>query len=236
VDLREQVLIALFGNGVLNTEFGGKDVIVLTGKDQAIFDTLRTDTVGRLVQLRSCSKDVEKDLSKYAQLAREYAQGNPGTSKGQAKHIFTKKTEEMLVSQGTPRVLLDGSAVLVSIGSDIGDTHAHDDQPFFRSGGRTAEVVSEVYNHFAHWEAGTLNASFNPSRTKELADISCLPFVDVFPWFVKQDADYEAASRSIAMYIATVKPFIVLAYGSLVCRIFLLSLSIANVVTGNFRS
>lgn len=43
VDLREQILIALFGDSVLNSEFGGKNMMILTKADQDAFDSLKTN-------------------------------------------------------------------------------------------------------------------------------------------------------------------------------------------------
>ena len=48
LNLREQVLIALFGDGVLNLQAGGKNVMTFTNEDQALFVSLRTDTVRSL--------------------------------------------------------------------------------------------------------------------------------------------------------------------------------------------
>jgi hypothetical protein len=43
VDLREQIVIALFGDSVLNSEFGGKNMMILTKADQDAFDSLKTN-------------------------------------------------------------------------------------------------------------------------------------------------------------------------------------------------
>jgi hypothetical protein len=48
LNLREQVLIALFGDGVLNLQAGGNNVMTFTNEDQALFVSLRTDTVRSL--------------------------------------------------------------------------------------------------------------------------------------------------------------------------------------------
>lgn len=71
-----------------------------------------------------------------------------------------------------------------------------------------------------------LSQSFDPTLTKRLAKENCLPFVDVFPWFVKHKDDYEMAGHFTAVYMNAVKPFIVLAYGVLP----------TYVATNNFKS
>ena len=124
----------------------------------------------------------------------------------------------MLVTQGSTVVLSDGSAVMVSVGTDLGDTHEDDDETFWYSGGRSSDAVSTVYNHFGHWEQGVVQASFNARLTRRMARKSCLPFTDVFPWFVKHDNDYSAGSKYLRRYMGIVKPIVVLAYGSLVCE------------------
>lgn len=48
LNLREQVLIGLFGDGVLDLQAGGKDVMSFTDKDQTVFLSLGTETVGLL--------------------------------------------------------------------------------------------------------------------------------------------------------------------------------------------
>ncbi|EAT86157.2 hypothetical protein SNOG_06326 [Parastagonospora nodorum SN15] len=120
----------------------------------------------------------------------------------------------MLVRQGKPNVLSDGSAVMVTVGSDFGDTHEDDEEPFFEAGGRSVDLVTVLYNNFGHWEQ-SLKSSFNQDLTKHLAKQSYLPFFDFFPWFVKHKDDFKAASLFAKQYLNITKPYVLLTYGNI---------------------
>jgi adenylylsulfate kinase-like enzyme len=167
-----------------------------------------------------CPIAVLEQLKKYATSIMKYVTTHPTTTtgSGNTKHKFTNATRDMLVTQGSTVVLSDGSAVMVSVGTDLGDTHEDDDETFWYAGGRSVDAVSTVYNHFGHWEQGVVQASFNARLTRRMARKSCLPFTDVFPWFVKHDNDYSAGSKYLRRYMGIVKPIVVLTYGSLVCE------------------
>jgi hypothetical protein len=214
-DLNEQVLIALFGDGVLNSEAGGHDTIALTQEDRDIFDALQTRTISALKLARPCSLVTQQELRRYARDVRAYVSRNPTTTKGQSKrHQFSDTTESMLVKQGTPLVLSNDSAAMVTLGSDLGDTHEEDDVPFFEAGGRSADLVTTMYNNFAHWENG-LTAAFDDDTTKNLARKNALPFADLFPWFVKHKNDYMATGQFAVQYMNATKPYVLLTYGVL---------------------
>jgi hypothetical protein len=217
LDLREQALIALFGDNVLNTEFGGKNIIVLTEEDHSAFNALRTDFVSLSKKLLNPSNNGLSRIEQYSKAVQAYASKTPTTTTGdgKVKHSFTNETAEMIATQGTFRVLSDGAAFMVTFGSDIGDTHEEDDNSFFEAGGRSADIVCYIYNHFAHWEAGVLT-SFNDGITKLLAKAGCLPFADVFPWVVKHRNDYKKAGQLLAKYMRCINPYVVLTYGNLV--------------------
>jgi hypothetical protein len=214
IDLQEQVLIALFGDCVLNTEHGGKDIITMTEDDQEVFASLNTTTIKELTRTKPCPPIMLQNLRDYAKNVRVYVQHNPTTLKGKTTHKFSQATEKMIVQQGAPCVLPDGSAVMVSVGSDLGDTHDDEESTFFEAGGRSADVVTTVYNHLYHWEQG-LSASFDDLSTKNLAKAGQLPFADLFPWFVKHNNDYSDASRLLGQYMNITKPYLVLSYGNL---------------------
>jgi hypothetical protein len=215
IDAQEQALIALFGDGVLNTDYGGKEVIALTNDDRDVFVTLQSSTIKELTKLRQCAPFKMQSLRNYAGHVRGYVQNNRTTTQGKKDHKFTQATERMLSLQGAWRTLQDGSAVMVSLGSDLGDTHEDGTKPFFESGGRSAEIATLLYNHFGHWEQG-IGSSFDEFFTKNLATNSQLPFVDYFPWFVKHQDDWNAASLLCAEYMNLAKPYIVLSYGNIV--------------------
>ncbi|EAT78581.2 hypothetical protein SNOG_13956 [Parastagonospora nodorum SN15] len=165
-DLREQILIALFGDGALNTQAGGKDVITLYKEDRDNFDRLRTNT-----------------------------------------------TESMILRQCMPSVLNNGSAIMVTIGSDLGEDHESAEDTFWIAGGRSADAVTRIYNFFASWEGPTALESVNPNATRMLAGNGHFPLVDLFPWFRKSEKDFLKASDLLRRYMNVAKPMIALAYG-----------------------
>jgi hypothetical protein len=102
---------------------------------------------------------------------------------------------------------------MVTVGSDLGEQHDDLEDTFWNAGGRSVESVARVYNFFASWEGPTALETVNHQSTKNLAASGYLPFVDLFPWFTKDDKDCLAASRLLRQYMNTVKPMIVLTYG-----------------------
>lgn len=175
LDLREQVLIALIGDGSLNTEAGGKDIMYFTDADHDLFIALDTDAVASLKELQPCSFGTKDGIQRYTSAVRTYVQHHPSTTGGK-KRFFSDYTENMLFEQGLPKVLSDGSAVLVTLGSDIGELHNDNESPFFEAGGRTADAVSTCYNHLGFWERG-FGHSFDDGLTRRLARDKLLPFV-----------------------------------------------------------
>lgn len=75
--------------------------------------------------------------------------------------------------------------------------------------------MATCYNHFSHWERGVCH-DLDEEYTTKLAKGGFLPFVDTFPWFIKDDADYPAARKFLSDYLGITMPLIVLAYGEVV--------------------
>jgi hypothetical protein len=76
-DLNEQVLVALFGEGILNSEAGGDDTAALAQEDLDLFDKLQTRKISALVSTRSCSLATQQDLQKYARDVHAYVSQSP---------------------------------------------------------------------------------------------------------------------------------------------------------------
>jgi hypothetical protein len=68
--------------------------------------------------------------------------------------VFTDNVENMLFRQAVPSVLSDQSAVMVTVGSDIGELHENHEDEFFEAGGRAADAATACYNYFAQRERG----------------------------------------------------------------------------------
>jgi hypothetical protein len=211
-DLREQILIALFGDGVLNTQAGGKDVITLFKEDRDNFDRLKTNTLRLLeTETRVCTQTEMETLHDYSHSVRKYVDKNPTTT---GSGHFTDRTEATILHQATPSVLISsGAAIMVTIGSDLGEEHGNDEDTFWYAGGRSADAVTRIYNFFSSWEGPTALESVDPNAAKTLANNGHLPLVDLFPWFTKNDKDYLKASELLRRYMNTAKPMISLAYG-----------------------
>lgn len=152
-------------------------------------------------------------ISKYASDICKYVEANPST-RGVKKRMFTDKIEAMVQKQSIPSVLASGSAVMVTLGSDIGELHADEEKSFFEADGRAANACVACYNRFATWER-SLNIPVDFSATKRLVQGNHLPFVDTFPWFTRDGKDYPAARKLLGEYLMQTKPIIVLTYGDL---------------------
>jgi hypothetical protein len=214
LDLREQVLIALFGVGVLNMQSGGLNVVVpLTQKDHTTFLTLHTKTATRLQNTRPCSEEMKSLVEKYGDRIRQYVNAHPDST-GVSKRPYTNKLLECVVQQAMPATLTVGCALVTSIASNIG-TDGHVDSTFYKSERRSAEVVNTCFDQLDFWERPFGESSFEPGATKSMSKAGHLPFVDVFPWFQKNNADFAEAGKILSSYLQTTKPLIVLTYGQL---------------------
>ncbi|CAN9097540.1 unnamed protein product [Alternaria alternata] len=213
-NLREQILIALFGDCALNTQAGGKDVITLFKEDRDNFDRLRTQTGLLLMsETRAMTEEESSWVEEYARAVQKYTGKNPNTL---GSGEFTEGTRLMIVRQGVPSVLKNsGFAVMVTLGSDLGEDHESTEDTFWNAGGRSADAVSRVYNFFSSWEGPTALEAVDPYTARNLASSGHLPFADVFPWFTKEEKDYLKASDLLRRYMNATKPLIVLAYGYL---------------------
>lgn len=228
-DLTEQTLILMFGDGLLNTEFGGKDVFTVTDRHRALFTLLGSNTYCKLKPkpqqddrghiippaLMPCTSGAQRKLNAWANAVQKYVADNETTCEGAKKmHKFTDVTKKMLIEQGKFQQLSDGSAILVQLGSDLGDEHEEDELPFFEAGGRSADLLTINFNHFVFWENPMQR--FDKHATQKLAAEGLLTWTDYFSWFVKHKVDFPAASRLSAQFMNATRPFIVVPYGAIV--------------------
>jgi hypothetical protein len=217
-DLREQVLIALFGDGTLNVEAGGKDSMNVTNEDHVAFLALGSTNLLDALEKKTAppSQTIYDGVYSYAKAVRQYVTANPSTT-SDGKYVFSRETEDIIAQQAIPTVLPDSSAVMVALGSDIGELQENQATPFFEGSSRAAGAVVDCYNHFGLWEQD-FDQKFDSNLTKKLARKNHLPFVDLFPWFSKEEKDYPAARKLLTRYMAEVQPLIVLCYGELVSQ------------------
>ena len=167
-NLREQILIALFGDGTLSTEAGGKGVITLFRKDRDHFDSLATHTTRLLMSGTRGTTPSEADgVNAYARVVHRYI-GKRTSALG--SESFTQSTEAMIVRQGMQSVLINsGSAVMVTLGSDIGESHDSAEDTFWNAGRPSTNAVTRIYNFFSSWESPTALESVDSLATQSLA-------------------------------------------------------------------
>jgi hypothetical protein len=212
-NLREQLLILLFGIGVVNMQAGGLDVVTpFTEDDQNTFLYLKTNTRNLLRGLQPCPEDIQELVQDYLNRIRKYVAKHP-ISTGADRRPFSSDLVQCLQNQATPAILPIGCALITSIASDIGQDD-HEDSTFYRSGRRSAEIVNSCFDHLEFWEK-PYGSAFKSGATKTLSNAGHLPFVDVFPWFKKTDDDFPKAGELLQDYLGATKPLIVLTYGQL---------------------
>lgn len=213
LNLREQILIALCGDGVLNMQVGGEDILTrFTQRDEEVFLHLHTKTRSLMNDLDDCPDKMARGLDIYIQNVRQYVNDNPAST-GTDRREFTPALEACLLRQATPTVLSIGCALFTTMATDIGQDD-HDDSEFYHSGRRSAEVVNACFDQIEHWEKPD-GSPFKRGATKAMSNDGYLPFVDLFPWFRKDDHDFGNAGQLLLSYLNATSPLIVLTYGQL---------------------
>jgi len=221
IDITEQVLIVLFGDGILNIETGGDSSMKITGDDHTAFTNLGNVNLVKLLrdELRPCPPLMRQAVEQYAGAVRKYVDANESTTNSN-KFQFTDETERIITQQGTPKVLPGTSAaVMVTLGSDIGELYENKASPFFAGASKASRAVSDCYNYFALWEqdaSKTMGQDVDHNLVKSLALDELMPFANLFGWFKKDPKDYPAARILLYQYLTAVKPMVVLAFGELV--------------------
>jgi hypothetical protein len=216
IDLLEQILIVLFGDGALNVEAGGRDSMNVTEENQVTFLALGSTNLVNSLRKHTYppSQTIRNGVTDYARAVRQYVDANSSTTSDN-KYIFNDETEDIIARQAVPSVIAGSSAVMVTLGSDIGELQENCAAPFFEGGSRASGAVVDCYDHFSLWEQGFGNA-LDRNLTKNLARANLLPFITLFPWFTKEAKDFLVARKLLTRYMAEVQPLIVLCYGELV--------------------
>jgi hypothetical protein len=214
VDLREKVLIALFGVGVVNMQLGGLNVILPRNQDDVkTFLSLGTKTRKRLQSLQDCPEEMKASIGAYGQAIKDYVDTHPDSTGVTENRPYTEHLLECVLEQATPKVTPNNHSIFLTIASDIGVDN-HPASWFYRSGRRSAEIVNECFDTIIDWEK-TLDEEVIMEPTKALASSGHLPFADVFAWFAKSNSDFPSAGKHILSLLNSTKPLIVLTYGQL---------------------
>ena len=148
IDLREQSVIALFRNGILNTQAGGTGLIYAppTGADAA-FTSLQTDM---LVQLSRTALNASSSakVTEYGHLIQNFA-----NTHDELRLLFTDVVRERLTDQARlASIDVTGQGLLLMVGSDPQSRCFQEQTPFFAGGSPTEELVVRVLNQLASWE------------------------------------------------------------------------------------
>lgn len=222
-DLHEIALIALFGDGVLNVDPGGRDSMVLKEADHSAFLSLGpTEMVhcaeGKgllLTALQPCSKAITQAVLDYSKSVRAYDDDHPSTT---GPFELEDTTQNVIVEQSTPAVLQSAPdiSLLITIGSDFDKLEDNRTYPFFTGNSRSAVAIQDCFNHFALWEQ-PLGANYDINTVRQLVHARALPFVDLFAWFKRESEDYLGARQLLNQYLTAVKPLVILRLGERVC-------------------
>lgn len=157
-------------------------------------------------------------LAHYVKQICTYVDADYTTRKGETDYVFSDTVQDNLFQQAVSQLLKDGSALMVTLGSDIGEIYNNHVGKFLATKGPSAASVVACYNQFAFWEGSELRP--NPYCTKQLSDAGLLPFVNAFPWFTKRADNWYGARRLLEKYLNLTKPYIILAYGGVVSFYF----------------
>lgn len=211
-DKREQSLIAMFDRtSVINVQAGGKSRIYHASQDDetqfAAFNTSLSKNFG--AKCTPCSDEVLVQIRRYIYEAQQYARNNP-TSTGYDKYPITDVVRDMLYDQAVP-AMINGHALMVSIGSDIPPDAVLDVLSFY--GGRVAagNICNTVWDQLASWEFSEYTKV--KGLTMHLVKEGRLPFVDLYNWTNKSPSDFTAAAGGMRSYLQGTKPLTILSYG-----------------------
>jgi hypothetical protein len=144
-DQREKALIALFWNGILNMESGGKRDVIIKEDDIRVFNLLQTETVKLYYHSTTeCSTSRTKHVQDYAEAVRKYA--NSKGSTGLGKQEFPENRVNIIFQQAIPRVLRTQShAVLLAIGYNVGAQNFRHPINYFLTPGR-GQMFRQVFS------------------------------------------------------------------------------------------
>lgn len=208
-DIREQALIALLRGSCINTEGGGHDPDEEPRtEDSDLFSSLGTDVVKVTTSshntqnlpslpLQDCSQVVRDNLTAYVSSAQAYSNSHPHTTQTK-RYPFTDALGHAVLQQVLPRVMQNGSAIALFIGSDIppGVMNQAEPKPFFAQDVTTSNMVKNKLDFLGTWESipGQANASdilrqLNPDTG------NIFSFIDLFQWASTNKNDLEAAMR-----------------------------------------
>ena len=221
-DLREQSMIALFGQEtLLNTARGGVGRQAAHHQlDNDQFSALGTTLLTNLALYNQPFLNVDA-VNAYARQVQQYANANSATT-GTRRYPITDSVRDMLAEMAIP-VLVNKYPVMVTIGADLPLEMQQEVKPWYKGGFDSADLSIEILNNLGGCELGYLTSATSYVRT--MYDNKQLPFVDLFPWTKKDDQDFDAALGLLRHYLQATKPIIVLTF----------SQKVSSAALGNFQ-
>lgn len=216
-DVREQLLIALFDNGSVNTQIGGEGAVWRpTGADQMVFLPLQTNVMAQYATATvPLPQNLVDRIHRYAAEMTDYANEHPYIS-GTVDNAFTARIEQVIIEQALSCLMPNGFTPLCFVGAHLPAEHSVAPRGFWVQDGRSMELARNVINALASWEQpiGVLN----PTYALTLAAAHQLPFVDFYPGWKTMASEIEDSARLFRTYLNIVNPLILTVYGDEVCQ------------------
>lgn len=209
-DVREQAIIALFGpESLLNILPGGFGVrFIENEQDDKDFGSFRTNTYQKLQWYTRLLTD-DSAIRKYARDAQSYAQAHP-VSTGHSRFPVDDAMANVIMQQAVPSVMTSKCAVMVTVGSDLTADAIRTKASFYSGGVISAEFMMDVLDNLVYCELGYRSTATRP--VLDLQSNGHLPFVDLYPWAIKADRDFQPALKLLRTYLQVSKPYVVLTF------------------------
>jgi len=231
-DLREQVIIHIFNQGLLNVATGGTRLDFRpSSEDETAFVLLRTRVTTRLSELIRCPEQVESDINAYVEACRTYTEKNPdstGTSDEQFR--ITTAISAIQLEQAIPRVFKNQSTHCTPfclLGSGYPKTFASNIKPWVLQKTTSADILRFAINYCGSWELPL--GIVDDELARKLHNAGNIPHFDGFPWYDTwgSESDLGPVSDFSREYLQAARPLVVICFSPkvyyiLVCQLHVL--------------
>lgn len=226
VDIREQILIALFGyDSLLNRQHGGKYVsYVPSDYDQVAFQRLGTSLFQHMRQY-SAQPDAETQMSvaQWMSTVQIFANSNE-VDLGTDKYPIDPERRELWAQQALPATV-HGKVLACWYGDYVPLHRLREVVPFWSQDSRTPRMLKDFISRLLALEENDMGTRWSSSQLTPYTDRGLFPFVDYQYWPKHTELlrDIMELSRQ---YIEVTKPLVVVT----------LSKSLSCVVQSNFSN
>lgn len=208
LDVREQALIATFGQGVLNVEAGGTGFTWQPSwEDQGWVRMLNTDNATNLLSdtVRP-SAAVQAAVRAYVENVQQHANLNPHTT-GTSRYSFTDLLAEVVYEDALSCQLHNGRTAMVTVSSEMPIQKLSDPRRLFDEKHPSTDFWGCIINWFCSWEQH--HGMYVDSYIQVLASQHHIPFVDLYPWPSKDPSNFDQAATFARQYLQAVNPLII---------------------------